>query len=66
MAKKTEKNVTIKNIAELLNISFSTVAKALNDDPLVKEETRKRVREKASELGYFPNSIARGLRSAAL
>ena len=63
MAKETEKNVTIKNIAERLNISFSTVAKALNDDPVVKEETRKRVREKAAELGYFPNSIARGLRS---
>lgn len=63
MAKKTEKNITIKSIAEQLGISFSTVAKALNNDPLVKEETRKRVQEKAAELGYFPNDIAKGLRS---
>jgi DNA-binding LacI/PurR family transcriptional regulator len=63
MANRTEPNVTIKNIAEQLGISFSTVAKALNNDPLVKEETRKRVHDKAAQLGYLPNSLARGLRS---
>ena len=63
MAKKNEINVTIKIIAQQLGISFSTVAKALNNDPVVKEETRKRVKDKAAELGYLPNIIARGLRS---
>jgi len=63
MAKKS--NVTIKDIAKKLGISFSTVAKALNDDPVVAEETRKRVQEKAQEMGYFPNLMATGLRSNA-
>ncbi|NMB55710.1 MAG: LacI family transcriptional regulator [Leptolinea sp.] len=63
MAGKSEANVTIKSIAEELGVSFSTVAKALNNDPLVKEETRERVREKAAQLGYLPNSLAKGLRS---
>ncbi len=63
MANRAEPNITIKNIAEQLGVSFSTVAKALNNDPLVKEETRKRVHEKAAELGYLPNSLAQGLRS---
>lgn len=63
MAKANYESVTIKNIAVQLGISFSTVAKALNNDPVVKEETRKRVKEKAEEMGYFPNIIAKGLRS---
>jgi LacI family transcriptional regulator len=62
MAKTVETNITIKNIAEQLGVSFSTVAKALNDDPSVKEETRLRVKQKAAEMGYLPNVIAKGLR----
>ena len=60
---KNISNVTIKDIARKLDVSFSTVAKALNDDPVVAEETRKRVQEKAKEMGYFPNLMAIGLRS---
>ena len=56
-------NITIKDIAKKLGISFSTVAKALNDDPVVAEVTRERVHEKAKEMGYFPNMMASGLRS---
>ena len=63
MSSKKGESVTIKHIAEELGVSFSTVSKALNDDPVVKEETRNRVHEKADELGYFPNAVARGLRS---
>lgn len=58
-----KKNVTIKDVAKSLGVSFSTVAKALNDDPVVAEETRKRVHEKAKEMGYLPNLMAVGLRS---
>ena len=36
----SNKPVTIKSIAKELGISFSTVSKALNNNPLVKEETR--------------------------
>lgn len=55
--------ITIKDIAKSLGISFSTVAKALNNDPVVADETRKRVQKKAKEMGYFPNRMAIGLRS---
>lgn len=56
------KPVTIKSIAKELGISFSTVSKALNGNPAIKEETRKIVTEKAKEMGYTPNSLAKGLR----
>ncbi|MCD2493030.1 LacI family transcriptional regulator [Lacrimispora sp. NSJ-141] len=55
-------NVTIKTIANELGVSFSTVSKALNNSNLVKEETRQIVWEKAKELHYSPNMLARGLR----
>ena len=61
MPKRT--NVTIKDIAKKLGISFSTVAKALKNDPVVAEETRQKVQETAHEMGYFPNLMASGLRS---
>jgi LacI family transcriptional regulator len=44
-------------------ISFSTVSKALNNNPAIKEGTRKMVLNKANEMGYTPNSLAKGLRS---
>lgn len=59
------KPVTIKSIAEALQISFSTVSKALNNNPLIKDETRDLVMKKAQEMGYTPNSLARGLRSSS-
>ena len=59
----SNKPVTIKSIAKELGISFSTVSKALNNNPLVKEETRRLVLDTAKEMGYTPNSLAKGLRS---
>jgi LacI family transcriptional regulator len=53
--------VTIKDIAQKLNINFSTVSRALNDKPGVSEKTRKRVLKAAEEMGYQPNGLARGL-----
>lgn len=58
----TNKPVTIKSIAKELNVSFSTVSKALNNNPAIKEETRLLVLNKANEMGYTPNSLAKGLR----
>lgn len=55
---------TIIDIAEELQISHSTVSRALSEDPnvsaLVKEETRERVQQKAAELDYSPNLMAKG------
>lgn len=54
---------TLKSLARQLNLSHTTVAKILNDDPHFRttEETRQRVRALASELGYRPAIAARHL-----
>ncbi len=53
---------TIKDIAKALGISPSTVSRALNDNPQIKEETIKAVKETAKKLNYIPNRAAAGLR----
>ena len=59
-----KKQATIKDIARELQISHSTVSRALSADrkvsALVKEETRKRVQQVATELDYSPNLMAQG------
>ena len=55
---------TIKDIAEIANVSYATVSRALNDKYGVKEGTRRRVLEIAHELQYSPNAVARGLKSS--
>ena len=54
--------VTIKDIAEQLGISTSTVSRALADDRYVSEETRRKVLATAAELGYHRNENAAHLR----
>lgn len=54
-------NITIKDIARLAGVSYSTVSKALNGSPLVKPETRRRIVELARQLGYEPNLAAKSL-----
>jgi LacI family transcriptional regulator len=55
--------VTLKQIAEQLGISITTVSKALKDYPDVSKKTRKLVRETAFMLNYKPNSFAVNLRT---
>ena len=62
MSSKKIKKITIKQIAEIAGVSFSTVAKALNDDKLVNKETKKKIIKLANELDYYPNLLATGLR----
>jgi LacI family transcriptional regulator len=57
------KKVTIQDIAAQLNISFSTVARALNDHPAISPATKKRVKETARKMHYRPNKLASSLRS---
>ncbi|MEH6304101.1 LacI family DNA-binding transcriptional regulator [Olivibacter sp. CPCC 100613] len=61
---KPEKSeISIVDIAESLGVSAATVSRALNDNPRISEATRKRVKEKAEELGYRHNSMASSLRN---
>lgn len=57
------KPVTLKEIAERLNMSVSTVSKALKDYPDIGVDTKKRVRDLARSLNYKPNSLAVNLRT---
>lgn len=56
------KRVTIKDIAEYLTISVSTVSRALTDDKNIRQETKDKVVEAAKKLGYRPNPVATNLR----
>lgn len=55
--------ITIKDIAKELNISASTVSRALNNNPDISPETRELVQKFAKEHKYKPNSMAMNLRS---
>ncbi|MFI3269290.1 MAG: LacI family DNA-binding transcriptional regulator [Rikenellaceae bacterium] len=56
------KRVTIKDIAEHLTISVSTVSRALTDDKNIRRETKEQVLEAAHKLGYKPNPVATNLK----
>ncbi|WP_084490087.1 LacI family DNA-binding transcriptional regulator [Niabella ginsenosidivorans] len=49
---------TIKEIAKRLNVSVSTVSRALSDHPRISEKTKEAVKELAKALHYEPNSKA--------
>jgi len=55
-------NLTIKDIAKALNISASTVSRALNNNPDISTETIKLVQSYAKEHKYVPNTLALSLR----
>lgn len=54
---------TLKLLAEKLQLSTSTVSKALKDSAEISEETKRRVRELAKLMGYRPNTAAASLRN---
>lgn len=53
--------VTIKQIAELANVSRGTVDKVLNGRPGVKTETKEKILQIARELNYQPNFLGKAL-----
>lgn len=57
-----KENVTIKDIARELQISPSTVSRALKDHPDISPETKKLVNDLADKLKYRPNPIALSLK----
>jgi len=54
--------VNIKQLAQQLNLSISTVSRALNDGYDISPETKQKVLELAKKLNYQPNPYASGLR----
>ncbi len=61
MEQKSE--TTIHDIAKKLNISASTVSRALNNNPLISESTRNKIKQTAKEMGYRPNIMAANFRT---
>ena len=57
-----KKNITIKDLAEILNVSISTVSKALNDSHEIGDKTKLKVKEIAELYNYRPNFIAKSLK----
>ncbi len=56
-----KKRVRLKDIATALNLSITTVSRALNDKPDISNETKKKVLEVAEMLDYRPNYFAKYL-----
>ena len=56
--------ITIKQLAQALGMSHSTVSRALNGHPSISDATRKRIEQAAAQFGYVPNSAARILKTA--
>ncbi len=60
---KLKKDVTIYDIALKLALSSATVSRALQDNPAINKNTRKKIQEAARELGYRHNTFASSLRT---
>lgn len=55
--------VSMKDISIACGVSVATVSKALNGHGDIGEETKNHVQKVAKEMGYFPNSMARALKT---
>lgn len=57
-----KKNISIKEIAKLSNVSVATVSRVINNNGRFSEETRQKVQQIIDEYGYTTNMAARSLR----
>lgn len=57
------RSATLRDIANELKVSVTTVSKALNKHPDISEGRRKEILELVEKLNYVPNSMAKNLRS---
>ena len=55
--------VSLKDIAAACGVSIATVSKALNNHNDISIETKEYIRKVAGELGYYPNSAAKALKT---
>jgi DNA-binding LacI/PurR family transcriptional regulator len=60
------KRPTLETVAQLCGVSTSTVSRALSRPDIVKPAVRERVLAAATEIGYRPNKMARGLATGRL
>lgn len=55
--------MTLKDVAKLASVSLTTASYSLNNNPLITEETKRKVLKAAQELNYRPNGIAKNLKN---
>lgn len=55
--------ITITDLAKKLGLSVSTISRALNDHPDIKNSTKELVNKVAKKMGYEPNIMARNLKA---
>lgn len=53
--------ITMDDLARISGFSKATISRALNDDPRVKDETRRMIKELAEQYNYHPHSVASSL-----
>lgn len=53
--------VTTKDLARICGVSRATVSRAIHGQGSIRPETKKMILDKAAELGYSPNHVARSL-----
>ncbi len=58
-----ENKLTLAGLAKLAGVSTSTVSRALNDNPLIKKETREKLQALATEHNFSLNRAASRLRT---
>ncbi len=64
--KKTEKNITITDIAKACGVSKTTISRYLNNkNDCFSEETRDRIAKVIAEMGYNPNRSAQRLKATS-
>jgi len=56
-------NLTLKDLAQKLGLSISTVSRALQNNPVINHDTRLRVNKLAKNLGYYPDALAKSLKN---
>ncbi len=56
-----KRHISLKDLADELGISISTVSRALKDNPIISPELTKKVKELAIKRNYIPNPLAMGL-----
>ena len=57
------KSTTLKDIAKELEVSVTTVSKAIHNHPDISDSRRKQILSLVKKMQYVPNSIAQSLRT---
>ena len=60
----SKKNISIKEIAKLANVSVATVSRVINNNGRFSEATKERVENIIKEYGYTTNIAAKSLRTS--